>query len=79
MARKKDDEEIGHERSDDPETSAIIYEGATMRQLALMFKMDPKVVMSKVSSLVPVGRRRAKSRNHRNANARNHHHHQARR
>lgn len=58
MARKKDHEEIGHERSDDPETSAIIYEGATMRQLALMFKMDPKVVMSKVSSLVPVGRRR---------------------
>jgi hypothetical protein len=45
-------------RADDPETSAIIYEGATMRQLAIMFKMDPKVVTSKVSSLVPVGRRR---------------------
>ncbi len=45
-------------RSDDPETSAIIYEGATIRQLAIMFKMDPKVVTSKVSSLVPCGRRR---------------------
>lgn len=51
----------GHDnlvRSDDPESSAIIYEGATIRQLAIMFKMDPKVVTSKVSSLVPVGRRR---------------------
>jgi hypothetical protein len=45
-------------RADDSETSAIIYEGASVRQLALMFKMDPKVVTSKVSSLVPVGRRR---------------------
>ena len=51
----------GHEnlvRSDDPETSAIIYEGATVRQLAIMFKMDPKTVTAKVSSLVPAGRRR---------------------
>lgn len=46
------------ERADDAETAAIIYEGATIRQLAIMFKMDPKVVMPKVSSLVPVGRRR---------------------
>lgn len=46
------------ERADDPETSAIIYEGATIRQLALMFKMDPKVVTSKVSTLIPAGRRR---------------------
>lgn len=45
-------------RADDPETSAIIYEGASMRQLAIMFKMDAKVVTSKVSSLIPVGRRR---------------------
>lgn len=56
-ARKQDGYE-GEGRSDDPESSAIIYEGATIRQLALMFKMDPKVVTSKVSSLVPVGRRR---------------------
>lgn len=53
---KKDDDPLL--RADDPESSAIIYEGATIRQLALMFKMDPKVVTSKVSSLVPVGRRR---------------------
>jgi hypothetical protein len=46
------------DRADDPETAAIIYEGATMRQLAIMFKMEPKTVMGKVSSLVPVGRRR---------------------
>lgn len=59
-ARKQD----GHEnlvRSDDPESAAIIYEGATIRQLAIMFKMDPKVVTSKVSSLVPVGRRKGTS------------------
>lgn len=59
-ARKQE----GHEnlvRSDDPESSAIIYEGATIRQLAIMFKMDPKVVTSKVSSLVPVGRRKGTS------------------
>ena len=48
----------GVDRSDDPETSAVIYEGATIRQLGIMFKMDPKVVTSKVSSLVPCGRRR---------------------
>lgn len=53
----RSNKEPGEGRADDPETSAVIYEGATMRQLALMFKMDPKVVMSKVSSLVPVGRR----------------------
>lgn len=46
------------ERSDDPESSAIIYEGATVRQLSIMFKADPKLVTAKVSSLVPVGRRR---------------------
>ena len=46
------------DRADDAETASILYEGATMRQLAIMFKMDPKVVMGKVSSLVPVGRRR---------------------
>lgn len=45
-------------RSDDPETTAIIYEGATIRQLSIMFKMDPKVVTQKVASLIPVGRRR---------------------
>lgn len=46
------------DRADDAETNAIIYDGATIRQLAIMFKMDPKVVMQKVSSLVPVNRRR---------------------
>lgn len=49
------------DRADDAETASILYEGATMRQLAIMFKMDPKVVMGKVSSLVPVGRRRGTS------------------
>lgn len=49
---------VATERADDPETAAILYEGATIRQLAIMFKMDPKVVTQKVSSLVPVGRRR---------------------
>lgn len=42
----------------DDETKAIIYEGATIRQLAIMFRSDPKVVTRKVAGLVPVGRRR---------------------
>lgn len=42
----------------DDETKAIIYEGATIRQLAIMFRADPKVVTRKVGGLVPVGRRR---------------------
>lgn len=41
----------------DADTNAIIYEGATARQLSIMFKMDPKVVLRKVSGLVPVGNR----------------------
>lgn len=44
-------------RATDEESAGIIYEGATIRQLALMFKQDPKLVTAKVSSLVPVGRR----------------------
>lgn len=42
----------------DDETKAIIYEGATIRQLGIMFRADPKVVSRKVAGLVPVGRRR---------------------
>lgn len=42
----------------DDETKAIIYEGATIRQLSIMFRADPKVVTRKISGLVPVGRRR---------------------
>lgn len=49
---------MAEERADDAETASILYEGATMRQLAIMFKMEPKLVTQKVSSLVPVGRRR---------------------
>lgn len=41
----------------DGESVAIIYEGATIRQLAMMFKSDPKVVARKVSGLVPVASR----------------------
>lgn len=61
MARKKEEPLDDSARADDDESNAIIYEGATIRQLATMFKMDPKVVMQKVSSLVPVGRRRGTS------------------
>ncbi len=42
----------------DDETKAIIYEGATIRQLSIMFRSDPKVVTRKVGGLVPVSRRR---------------------
>lgn len=41
----------------DAESTAIIYEGATIRQLAIMFKADPKVVTRKISGLVPIGKR----------------------
>ena len=46
------------ERADDAETAAILYEGATARQLGIMFSMDPKTVAQKVAGLVPVARRR---------------------
>ncbi len=45
----------------DEESNAIIYEGATLRQLGIMFKADPKVVARKCSSLVPVGSRSGSS------------------
>lgn len=42
----------------DEETNSIIYQGASVRQLALMFHADPAVVSKKIAGLVPVGRRR---------------------
>ncbi len=42
----------------DEETQSIIYQGASVRQLALMFHADPAVVSKKIGGLVPVGRRR---------------------
>jgi hypothetical protein len=42
----------------DEETKAVIYEGASVRQLAIMFRMDPAVVSRKIAGLIPVGRRR---------------------
>ncbi len=41
----------------DEESQAVIYEGGSVRQLALMIRADPKVVMRKVQGLVPCGRR----------------------
>lgn len=41
----------------DDESKAIIYEGATVRQLSSMFRADPKVIMRKLGGLVPCGRR----------------------
>lgn len=46
------------DRADDLETKAIIYEGATVNQLSIMFKMAPKDVAVKVAGLVPAGHRR---------------------
>lgn len=46
----------GHDPVDD-ESKPIIYEGATVRQLSIMFRADPKVVMRKLGGLVPCGRR----------------------
>lgn len=49
--------EMPQKKGTDAESNAVIYEGATIRQLGIMFKMDPKVVLRRVSGLVPVGRR----------------------
>ncbi len=46
----------GYEQIDE-ESTAIIYEGASVRQLSSMIRADPKVVMRKVQGLVPCGRR----------------------
>lgn len=56
MSDDEDDIKKGRKPTD-ADTNAIIYEGATARQLSIMFKMDPKVVLRKVSGLVPVGNR----------------------
>lgn len=44
-------------RGTDEESLTIIYEGATAAQLATMFRQDLKVVIRKVSGLVPVSKR----------------------
>ena len=41
----------------DDDSKAVIYEGATIRQLGLMFRSDPKVISRKLAGLVPAGRR----------------------
>jgi hypothetical protein len=45
----------------DEESNAIIYEGASIRQLGLMFRADPKVVQRKLGGIVPCGRRHGTS------------------
>lgn len=45
----------------DEESTAIIYEGASIRQLALLFRADPKVVQRKLGGLIPCGRRHGTS------------------
>lgn len=49
-----------NERNDEA-TEAIIYQGASVRQLGIMFRMDPKVVQRRISGLVPAGRRHGAS------------------
>lgn len=45
-------------RSDDAETQAMVYEGASVRQLSIMFTMDHKTVQQKLAGIVPSGSRR---------------------
>ena len=45
----------------DEDSNAIIYEGGTIRQLGIMFRMDPKVVQKRLAGLVPAGRRHGTS------------------
>lgn len=60
MASRAKEIETGGSASEsyDDETQGIIYQGASSRQLALMFHMDPSVVSRRISGLIPVGRRR---------------------
>lgn len=48
-------------RAIDEESAAIMYEGATVRQLSILFKQDAKVVASKMISVVPSGTRKGAS------------------
>lgn len=41
----------------DEDSTAIIYEGATIRQLGIMLRGDPKVIARKLGGLVPCARR----------------------
>lgn len=45
----------------DEESNVIIYEGATIRQLSLMFHMDKTVVQRRLGGLAPAGRRHGTS------------------
>ncbi len=47
----------GHEAVDE-ESNAIIYEGASVRQLAIMFSMDRSTVQTRLAGLAPNGRAR---------------------
>lgn len=48
----------GAKDRDDGETQAIIFDGASVTQLARMFRQDPRDIARKIRSLRPVGKRR---------------------
>lgn len=50
----------GHEAVDE-ESNAIIYEGASVRQLSIMFRMDRSTVQQRLAGLAPAGRRHGTS------------------
>lgn len=45
----------------DEESNVIIYEGASIRQLSIMFQMDKTVVQKRLAGLAPAGRARGTS------------------
>lgn len=45
----------------DEESNVIIYEGASIRQLSIMFQMDKTTVQKRLAGLAPVGRSRGTS------------------
>lgn len=45
----------------DDESNVIIYEGASIRQLSIMFQMDKTTVQKRLAGLAPVGRSRGTS------------------
>ena len=50
----------GHQPVDE-ESNAIIYEGASIRQLSMMFRMDKTTVQRRLAGIVPAGRRHGTS------------------
>lgn len=48
---------MGRDRIEDPDSRTILYDGASISQLARLFKMDNRTVTAKIHNVNPCGRR----------------------